>query len=203
MKTRLFLSVIFTFVFYLLSSQVPQGFNYQAIARDATNKVLANKVLQVRITLQTTISGGTKIWEETFPVTTNDFGLMAFVIGTGSWTGGSATLFSDINWSIQPLFLKTEVNPGTGYVVMGTSQLWSVPYSMVAKELDGPVEKLGVTGVTDNMEEALFEVKNKTGQTVFAVYNEGVRVYVDNGAKGIKGGFAIGGFGSGKAPSQE
>jgi hypothetical protein len=194
MKTKLLLSVLLSFVFYLLSSQVPQGFNYQAIARNADNDVMANKVLQVRITLQTTITGGTKIWEETHPVTTNDFGLMSFVIGSGTWTGGLVTLFSDINWSLQPLYLKTEVNPGTGYVVMGTSQLWSVPYSLIAKDLDGPVEKLGVTGVTDNMEEALFEVKNKTGQTVFAVYNEGVRVYVDNGAKGIKGGFAIGGF---------
>jgi hypothetical protein len=85
---------------------------------------------------------------------------------------------------------------------MGTSQLWSVPYSLLAKELQGPVQKLGITGKTTNLEEALFEVKNNTGQTIFAVYNEGVRVYVDDGAKGSKGGFAIGGFGSAKAASQ-
>ena len=54
------------------------------------------------------------------------------------------------------------------------------------------------------MDEALFEVKNKSGQTVFAVYNEGVRVYVDDGAaKGSKGGFAIGGFGTEKGVSQQ
>jgi uncharacterized protein (TIGR02145 family) len=55
------------------------------------------------------------------------------------------------------------------------------------------------------MEEALFEVKNKNGQTVFAVYNEGVRIYVDDGkAKGAtKGGFAIGGFSTLKSPGQE
>jgi hypothetical protein len=49
----------------------------------------------------------------------------------------------------------------------------------------------------------LFEVKNSTGQTVFAVYNEGVRVYVADGAKGLKGGFAVGGFGTDKAESQK
>jgi hypothetical protein len=147
------------------------------------------------MTIQTTLGGGIKIWEETFSVTTNQFGAMVFVIGTGTRTGGSATLFSDINWSAQTYFLKTEVNPGTGYVVMGTTQLWTVPYSMIAKDLGGPVGKLGVKGTTDNMEEALFEVKNKTGQTIFAVYNEGVRIYVSDGdAKGAKGGFAIGGF---------
>jgi uncharacterized protein (TIGR02145 family) len=64
------------------------------------------------------------------------------------------------------------------------------------------VNHLTVKGKTADMGEALFEVKNKNGQTVFAVYNEGVRIYVDNGAKGTKGGFAIGGFGTAKAPSQ-
>jgi len=45
------------------------------------------------------------------------------------------------------------------------------------------------------MEESLFEVKNKAGNTVFAVYNEGVRIYVGNGdAKGTKGGFSVGGY---------
>jgi hypothetical protein len=49
-------------------------------------------------------------------------------------------------------------------------------------------------------EEPLFEVKNNTGQTVFAVYNEGVEVFFDDtNKKGIKGSFAVRGFGSGKA----
>jgi uncharacterized protein (TIGR02145 family) len=62
--------------------------------------------------------------------------------------------------------------------------------------------KLTVQGKTSDQEEALFEVKNKNGQTVFAVYNEGVRIYVDDGSKGTKGGFAIGGFNSSKASPQ-
>jgi len=40
---------------------------------------------------------------------------------------------------------------------------------MVAKDVEGPVNKLGIQGTTSNLEEALFEVKNKIGQTVFAV----------------------------------
>jgi hypothetical protein len=78
---------------------------------------------------------------------------------------------------------------------MGTSQIWAVPYSLVSKEVTGPLTKLGITGTTSDMEEALFEVKNKTGQTVFAVYNEGIRAYVGNGSsKGTKGGFSVGGY---------
>jgi len=49
-------------------------------------------------------------------------------------------------------------------------------------------------GTTPDMEQALFEIKNKDGQTVFAVYNEGVRIWVADGAKGTKGGFAVQGF---------
>ena len=86
---------------------------------------------------------------------------------------------------------------------MGSAKLWSVPYSMVSSNLSGPLTKLGVTGVTTSPDSVLFEVKNKSGQTVFAVYNEGVRIYVDEGVtKGAtKGGFAIGSFGTDKAPS--
>jgi hypothetical protein len=40
---------------------------------------------------------------------------------------------------------------------------------------------------------ALFEVKDKNGQTIFAVYNEGVRINFLEGAKGAKGGFTVGG----------
>src|ERR1035437_9859318 len=87
---------------------------------------------------------------------------------------------------------------------MGSSRLWAVPYSMVASDLGGTLDKLRVKGQTTSMDSALFEVKNNTGQTVFAVYNEGVRVFVDDGiAKGAKGGFAIGGFGTDKGVSQE
>ncbi|MCX6328291.1 MAG: tail fiber domain-containing protein, partial [Bacteroidia bacterium] len=86
---------------------------------------------------------------------------------------------------------------------MGSSRLWSVPYSMIAGNLAGSVEKLAVAGTTSALDEALFEVKNKNGQTIFAVYNEGVRIYVDDGAKGTKGGFAVGGFDMTKATKRE
>jgi hypothetical protein len=75
---------------------------------------------------------------------------------------------------------------------------------MVADDLSGTLKKLAVTGATTSMEEALFEVKNKDGQTIFAVYNEGVRVYVSDGdVKGVKGGFAIGGFDNTKGTIQD
>ena len=200
MKTKLlFCFLLFTFAFCLLpcTGQVPQGFNYQAIARDGSGTILANQALPVKIDIQTTLIGGTLIYEETFSsITSNQFGLISLVVGTGTQTGGSAASFSAIDWKAQPLYLKTIIQyPGIIWTTMGTSQIWGVPYSLVAQDVAGPLTKLGITGTTTDMEEALFEVKNQAGNTVFAVYNEGIRAYVGNGsAKGKKGGFAVGGY---------
>jgi len=176
---------------------VPQGFNYQAIARDGSGTILANLALPVKIDIQTSLTGGTLIYEELFAsVTSNSFGLISLVVGTGTQTGGSAASFSAIDWKAQTLYLKTIIQyPGTTWTTMGTSQIWAVPYSLVSKEVTGPLTKLGITGTTTDMEEALFEVKNHAGNTVFAVYNEGIRAYVGDGsAKGTKGGFSVGGY---------
>lgn len=54
--------------------------------------------------------------------------------------------------------------------------------------------------------DAIFHVQNANGDTVFAVYPEGVRIYVDdNPAKstGSRGGFAVGGFSSAKTLTNE
>jgi hypothetical protein len=184
---------------------VPQGFNYQAIARDGSGNPILNTPLPVTITIQSDSLGGTIFWKEAHSsVMTNGFGLFSVVIGKGTKHPDSeAAKFSDINWSVTPKFIKTEIYYQLELKNMGSSRLWTVPYSMVAGELGGSLDKLEVAGKTTSLEEALFEVKNKDGQIVFAVYNEGVRIYVDDAAKSPKGGFAIGGFGLDKADSQK
>jgi len=65
-----------------------------------------------------------------------------------------------------------------------------------------PVGKLEVKGdASSGIDEPLFAVVNTSDDTVFAVYSEGVRIYVnDDAAKasGSKGGFAVGGFSTAK-----
>ena len=61
-----------------------------------------------------------------------------------------------------------------------------------------------VMSTTPDPEESLFSVVNNNGDTVFAVYNEGVRIFVEDGeAKGNKGGFAVGGFNASKQTGLE
>jgi len=150
-------------------------------------------------------SDGTILWNEEHLLMTNSFGLVTFVVGTGPNLTGIISDFSRIEWSAQPLFLRTWVKyPVTGsYTAMGSTQILSVPYSLVAKDVEGPLEKLDIKGADLLVDTAsLFEVKNKSGNTVFAVYPEAVRVYVAEGSKGAKGGFAVGSFGTGKTESQ-
>jgi hypothetical protein len=207
MKTKLRLTVLLCFTFILLSSQVPQGLNYQAIARDGSGNPILNTPLPVTITIQSDSLGGIIFWKEQHStVSTNAYGLFSLIIGKGARDGSSTVpAFSDINWTVTPKFIKTEIFYQSSLKNMGSSRFWTVPYSMVAGELGGSIDKLEVAGKTTSLEEALFEVKNKDGRTVFAVYNEGVRIYVDDGdpGKGPRGGFVIGGFDKTKGIPQD
>jgi hypothetical protein len=131
--------------------------------------------------------------------------------------GYDALTFADVDWTPQPLYIRTKISlvPGV-WLDMGNAQLVSVPYSMISESaynvINNPVtmnndtvlimNSVDVVGNYDTTEdEALFEVKRKDGQTMFGVYNQGVRInipMVDNVPKGAKGGFSIGGFGTTK-----
>src|SRR4030043_2313702 len=207
MKTKLSLFILFLgswFLFLDTTAQVPQGFNYQAVAHNSAGAPIMNTTIQVKMGILSDTITPVVVWEELHStVKTNIYGVFNLVIGTGVRQSGSELNFSDIDWTSAPLFLKVQINYQGAWKNIGNAKLWSVPYAMVTNDIGAPLKKLAVTGETDNLEEALFEVKNKDGQIIFAVYNEGVRVYVSDGdEKGVKGGFAIGGFGTTKTPSQ-
>jgi hypothetical protein len=192
---RAFIPVIFSMFTLAALGQIPGGFNYQAIARDNDGNILADASLPVRLTIQTSLTGGTIIYQETFAsVVSNKFGLITLVVGTGTQTEGTAKSFSEIDWKATNLFIRTEIQyPGPAWINMGTSQFWSVPYALVARDVS-TLSKLGITGATD-LDDPLFEVKNKGGFTVFAVYNNAVRAYVGKEVtKGVRGGFSVGGY---------
>ena len=134
----------------VLLSQAPQGFNYQAVARDGDNAILVNTALDVKIGLLQDSETGTLIWEETHSVTTNDLGLFTLKIGDTEATnsgGGTAATFSDINWATGSYYLKVQVDDGGGYVDMGSTELLSVPYALFAEEgNEGPEGPQGLQG---------------------------------------------------------
>ena len=125
----LFLALIIT---GCLMAQTPQGFKYQAMARDANGDVVANQAVGMQISILQGSTNGTAVYVETFAPTTNEFGLMNLNIGAGTVVSGDFTI---IDWSSDTYFIKVEmdITGGTIYEEYGTSQLLSVPYALYAK----------------------------------------------------------------------
>ena len=123
------LSVLFCAITF--SQNVPQGINYQALARDTAGADLENDTLIVQFSI---INSGSVSWQENHTVTTNDFGLFTAIIGNGTTTnGGSSITFDLIDWGAAAHSLKVEIDYGNGYLDMGTTDFMSVPYSLHAK----------------------------------------------------------------------
>ncbi|MBE0673463.1 MAG: tail fiber domain-containing protein [Bacteroidales bacterium] len=197
MKARIISAIIGGLNCLIIAAQVPQGVNYQALARDASNQPIAGATILVKLTILSSVSPDIIQWQEVHsPVLTNENGLFSIILGSGiRQTASAVASFSDIDWNVPDLYLRTNIVYQSVDHLMGTSKLMAVPYALTAGDISGSLNKLEVAGVTTGTDDALFEVKNKDGRTVFAVYNEGVRVYVGEGqSKAVKGGFAIGSF---------
>ena len=129
--------------------QAPEGFKYQAVVRDAGGLILNNQAVGMRLTVQQGSIGGSAVYTETFSITTNAYGLVNLEIGTGTTTDD----FTSIDWSNGPYFMETAVDflGGMTWVVMGTSQLMSVPYALYAKtsgsSIPGPQGPAGNDGI--------------------------------------------------------
>ena len=131
-----------------LFGQSPEGFKYQAVVRDAGNLILNNQAVGMQITIQQGSIGGTTVYQETFATTTNAYGLVNLEIGRGTVGSGD---FTTIDWSVGTYFIETaaDLTGGASYIVMGTSQLMSVPYALYAKTSgngQGPVGPSGADG---------------------------------------------------------
>jgi len=126
------LSVLFCAITFAQS--VPQGINYQAVARDGSGDVLMNQTLTIQFSVISDITTSAVSWQETHTVNTNDYGLYTAIIGGGTSTSvGSSATFDVIDWGASNHLLKVEVDFGSGYLDMGTTAFMSVPYSMNAK----------------------------------------------------------------------
>ena len=143
---------VFLFLLVLIAAPVfaqapPQGINYQAVARNLSGAELTNATLTVRFGIYTDAAATVLAYEETHVVTTNAFGLFTAVIGAGTQTSPGA--FNTILWANSAHYLKVEIDDGSGFTNMGTTQLMSVPYALHAgSSAGGPTGPQGATGPT-------------------------------------------------------
>lgn len=118
-------------------AQSPQAVSYQAVARTLEGGPLVDASLIVKIGIVATSIGGNLMWEEEHVVSTDSFGLFSLSIGTGASTGnGLSPSFAQLNWGATSYFLSVEVDDGSGFELLGISQLLSVPYALYAENAD-------------------------------------------------------------------
>jgi hypothetical protein len=131
---KLYLFTLFCFLLLVAGAQSPQSFKYQAITRNASGEVLANKTVTFKISIVQSTFSGPVVYSELHSKTTNSFGLVDLEIGNGSSPSGA---FTGINWGSSNYFVKVEMDPagGIAFQPMGTSQLLSVPYALYAKDV--------------------------------------------------------------------
>ena len=129
MKKLLLILLCLPFIGF--GQSVPQGINYQAVAREANGDVLMNQALTIQFSVISDITTSAVSWQETHTVTTNDYGLYTAIIGQGTSTSvGSSATFDVIDWGASNHLLKVEVDYGNGLVDMGTTAFMSVPYAL-------------------------------------------------------------------------
>ena len=132
MKKLLLLSALF--ISFLTFAQVPQGISYQAIALNGLGTPVVSSNVKLKLSILDTSASGTVLYSETQLKTTNAQGLFNLIIGQGTIVSGA---FNTINWGTNSKFLKVEMDAtgGTTYILVGTTQLLSVPYALAADSL--------------------------------------------------------------------
>ncbi len=120
------------FVSVLAFSQ-NNGINFQGVGRNSSGAVLASTKISLRFSVIQSSETGTVEYVESKEVTTNAQGIFSVVIGDGTQISKTGN-FSDINWKINPKFLKVEMDPagGSSFVAMGTTRLQAVPFAYYA-----------------------------------------------------------------------
>ncbi len=129
---------IFSFIFLcflignIFSQPVSEGFRYQTTLRNSSGNSIASQAVLVRFSFYSNSPTGVLVWQEGHSVVTDVYGAVVIIIGTGFSTGaGASSSFNTIDWSGGQFFLKIsiDITGGGTYTDMGTSQLFSVPYS--------------------------------------------------------------------------
>ena len=113
-------------------AQSPNLLQYRAVIRNASGQVVVNQAVGMRVSLLKASATGTVVYSESHRDTTTANGLVTVDIGAGTLLSVS---FGSINWGQGPYFIKTEtdITGGTNYLLIGTTQLLSVPYSFYAQ----------------------------------------------------------------------
>lgn len=123
------------FISMALFAQAPAKLSYQAVIRNAEDKLVNDKMITIKLSILQGSANGTVVYTETLKPVTNANGLLSIEYG-------GSTGFNTISWSDGPYFLKTEVDPdgGSNFTISGITPILSVPYALFANKADALTE---------------------------------------------------------------
>lgn len=123
---KLLTTLLAIVTFATLYAQAPQGFNYQAVVRNAAGQLITNRNVGVRISILHNSAMGTVVYQQEEVTMTNANGLFTLIVGDNSAD------FANINWSNGPYFIRSEVDlaGGTNYTLSTTQKILAVPYAL-------------------------------------------------------------------------
>ena len=140
-----------------LQAQAPQGFNYQATVRNSAGDLIVNTNVYFKFNVIQGSQTAVPIFTETHYVPTDDLGQVNLIIGQGTANTG---VFSELDWSLGSYYLGIELDTGSGYVAMGTTQLLSVPYALYAENSGN------ATATTPSLETVLAQNNSANDQQI-------------------------------------
>jgi len=127
-------STILIIVFAAISgfAQIQHAFKYQAVVRDGQGELISNQLIGIQVSILDGSPTGPAVYIESHNPITNPFGLISLEIGNGNVVAGA---FSNIIWNGVDNFIQIEMDEtgGTNYLLMGASQILSVPMALYAE----------------------------------------------------------------------
>lgn len=185
MNTKsIFLLCMWLFVACFLQAQdkMPQAISYQAVARDAQGKVVAQKPIGIQVEILKGSTTGTVVFSETHSLTSSKTGTVNLLIGQGIRKTGT---FSSVDWGADTYYLQLsmDLNGGSNYEKVSTTQMLPVPYALYAAKA-GEVENGGGENTVPSSDVPKFIIVSYESQddTYLMMAGE-VEVYIrgDNG----------------------
>lgn len=132
---KILVFLLFSIIFTAAWAQSPNLFNYQSVVRDPSGNIVADSPIGLRISILKGSASGSVSYSETHYLSTNAFGLISVKIGAGNTPAGQ---LDTLDWGNADYFLSTEldITGGANYMLMGVSQLISVPYALYGRDED-------------------------------------------------------------------
>lgn len=135
---------LFATCFLQAQDKMPQAVSYQAVARDAQGKVVAQKPIGIQVEILKGSTTGTVVFSETHSPTSSKTGTVNLLIGQGTRKTGT---FSSVDWGADTYYLQLsmDLTGGSNYEKVSTTQMLPVPYALYAAKA-GRVENGGESG---------------------------------------------------------